>query len=220
MKELANGPTVVIDEYSSVTRLAIGRIISLFSPCCRLHTEIANAQNVIAKIKAVSADLLITDLFFCTEEKQITSFYQLCVSHPQLKVIIYSNLARSNMISMLRGLPQISFVSRASSLKEFELAVTTILSGGQYHNKQIKNSVEQNIDRILDNIYLLTHCEKKVIRHLLSGESLSDISSLLNRSVKTISAHKCNAMRKLDAKNITDLFLIKSYFISESNYSY
>lgn len=220
MKELVNGPTVVIDEYSSVTRLAIGRIISFFSPRSRLYTEITSAQKVIEKVKSVSADLLITDLFCCKGEKQITSFYQLCMNHPQLKVIVYCNLARSEMISMLKGLPQVSFVSRASSLKEFEQAVATTLSGGQYRNEQIKTSVDQDIDRILENFHLLTNCEKKVITHLLSGKSLSDISSLLNRSVKTISAHKCNAMRKLDAKNITDIFVIKSYFINELSYKH
>ncbi|VTR59847.1 Transcriptional activator protein BglJ [Serratia fonticola] len=53
----------------------------------------------------------------------------------------------------------------------------------------------------------MTNTERKVLSHLFAGLSMADIAALYHRSIKTISAHKCNSMRKLGVDNDADLFL-------------
>ena len=52
----------------------------------------------------------------------------------------------------------------------------------------------------------LTRCESDVLAFLFNGMSLRQIAELQRRSIKTISAHKCSAMRKLQVKNDSELF--------------
>lgn len=207
------GVKVVIDEHSAVTALAIKKIIETISPRCQLVSEMDSMHNVVKKVAELSADLLITDLScgITSIDSQIMQIYQLCQRQSQLRVIIYSNPLRGTEVTLLSRLPQVSFILRTSPLKEFELAVSAMIAGGKYVNNQLKLS-ELDFDKTTEKLNSLTNCEKDVLSHLLHGKTLSDISSLYCRSIKTISAHKCNAMRKLEAKNVAELFLIKNDF--------
>ncbi|EJC0565565.1 response regulator transcription factor [Enterobacter cloacae] len=51
--------------------------------------------------------------------------------------------------------------------------------------------------------------EKTVMKYLQKGLSVTQIAECLNRSVKTISSQKRQAMRKLDLKNNRDIFELK-----------
>jgi len=46
-----------------------------------------------------------------------------------------------------------------------------------------------------------------VLKHLFHGMDLQQIAQMKQLSIKTISAHKCNAMRKLDIRTDSELFL-------------
>jgi len=54
-------------------------------------------------------------------------------------------------------------------------------------------------------IAALSHCEKKVLGLMSSGMSACSIAGLLQRSQKTISAHKRSAMRKLNVRKNSEL---------------
>ncbi|BEO63649.1 hypothetical protein SMQE30_40720 [Serratia marcescens] len=54
-------------------------------------------------------------------------------------------------------------------------------------------------------IAALSHCEKKVLGLMSSGMSACSIAGLLQRSQKTISAHKRSAMRKLNVRKTSEL---------------
>lgn len=219
MKSQVKAIQVVIDEQSVVTTLAMKTIIENISPYCRFHSGMEDMSRVVREVGELSAELLITDLAFDsdTNHSQILQLYQLCQREPQLRVVIYSHPLRGAVVSMLTQLTQVSFVSRCSSLNEFKLAIAAIISGDKYANSEMKTQEKTEVDKTDEKLRLLTHCEKDVLAHLLHGKTLSDISSLYSRSIKTISTHKCNAMRKLEAKNVADLFLIKNEFFNALN---
>lgn len=54
----------------------------------------------------------------------------------------------------------------------------------------------------------LSNCEKRVLKLMSTGMSASTIANTLERSQKTISAHKRSAMRKLNVKKSTELHKI------------
>ena len=52
---------------------------------------------------------------------------------------------------------------------------------------------------------LLSDREREILIFLAEGQSLKDIATRLNLSVKTIDAHKVNLMRKLDLHDRSEL---------------
>jgi two-component system response regulator NreC len=52
---------------------------------------------------------------------------------------------------------------------------------------------------------LLSDREREILVLLAEGQSLKDIASRLNLSVKTVDAHKYNLMRKLDLHDRSEL---------------
>ena len=64
---------------------------------------------------------------------------------------------------------------------------------------------------------MLTKREQQVINALLSGKSAATIAGKLNVSQKTISAHKINALKKLNIRTIALLFDILPLSSQEIN---
>lgn len=61
----------------------------------------------------------------------------------------------------------------------------------------------------------LTAREQEVIRRLLEGSSVTDIALSCNRSIKTISAQKQSAFRKLGVRNNSELFKYRRHIFDD-----
>lgn len=55
--------------------------------------------------------------------------------------------------------------------------------------------------------YKLSQTEKRVVKYLLNGMRVVDISRRENKSIKTISSHKRNAMKKLNVSSLQKLYV-------------
>jgi len=82
---------------------------------------------------------------------------------------------------------------------------------------EIINVIEQFVQ--LENItthskpYNITKMEGKVLVMMMSGLSVMNISNILKLSVKTVSVHKCNSLRKIgiDASRSSTLFFLQGH---------
>ncbi|MFO6299485.1 helix-turn-helix transcriptional regulator [Rahnella selenatireducens] len=63
--------------------------------------------------------------------------------------------------------------------------------------------------------YNITRMEEKVLVMMMSGLSVTSISNILKLSVKTISVHKCNSLRKIgvDASSSSALFFLHRHAV-------
>ncbi|RJT35159.1 helix-turn-helix transcriptional regulator [Rahnella woolbedingensis] len=66
--------------------------------------------------------------------------------------------------------------------------------------------------------YNITKMEEKVLVMMMSGLSVTSISNILKLSVKTISVHKCNSLRKIgvDANSSSALFFLHKHAVGRS----
>lgn len=62
---------------------------------------------------------------------------------------------------------------------------------------------------ILGEIFKVSHKENGVLELLLAGRSQSEISQLLNISVKTVSAYKIRSIRRHGVRNFNELYMLK-----------
>ncbi|MFV8869991.1 LuxR C-terminal-related transcriptional regulator [Serratia fonticola] len=96
----------------------------------------------------------------------------------------------------------ISLISPRDSLEPMRQEMVPALVGGNGCN----SVVPQQKREIGFDMDILTLCERKVLLQLLAGLSPTEIAALFHRSIKTISAHKCNGMRKLGMGSDVELF--------------
>lgn len=88
-------------------------------------------------------------------------------------------------------------------------AVQTVYRGQQYMSPKVLTSVVRQYiaqpDSLKGSYQILSDREREVLVLLAEGGSLKDIATQLNLSVKTVDAHKCNLMRKLDLHDRSEL---------------
>ncbi|KAB7895272.1 LuxR family transcriptional regulator [Rouxiella sp. S1S-2] len=67
--------------------------------------------------------------------------------------------------------------------------------------------------------YNITKMEGKVLVMMMSGLSVMNISNILKLSVKTISVHKCNSLRKIgvDVSSSSALFFLQCHDVGNKN---
>lgn len=147
-------------------------------------------SDCLKKLRSRSCDLLITDIKILGMEG-VDFLREVKKLAPWLPVLIVTNYG------------------------DISTAVECIKAGAvDFIEKPFdKESLLQNIKSILQNQSryefaekTLTRSEKRIIKMVLEGKSSKEIAFLLNRSKRTVDAHRANIMHKLGVSNLVDLF--------------
>jgi two-component system response regulator FixJ len=85
----------------------------------------------------------------------------------------------------------VDFIEKPLQQHSFVRKVRSILQENGAHSNTVLNE--------------LTGAEKRVLKLVLDSHRSRDIAQLLNRSKRTIEAHRANVMRKLGAENLIEL---------------
>lgn len=115
------------------------------------------------------------------------------------------------------------YILKDTSKDHFLKAIRSVAGGGKYFSgavseyivarllnttpKNTVNSTDSSNDAELhsEEIDELTKREKQILDLVTDGLSNKEIADKLNKSVRTIEAHRFNLMKKLDAKNLAEL---------------
>lgn len=76
-------------------------------------------------------------------------------------------------------------------------------------NAKPKSVADSVYGDILGGIFKASQKEYRVLEHLLAGRSQTEISQLLNISVKTVSAYKVKSIRRHGVRNFNELYMLK-----------
>ncbi len=102
------------------------------------------------------------------------------------------------------------YVLKQSAPAELLQAIRAAAAGGQYLDPALTRRVTAKFlggqgARISKSGVTITERESAVLRHIASGYSNKEIAARLSLSVKTVEAHKANAMRKLGLTGRIDI---------------
>ncbi|WP_431225201.1 LuxR C-terminal-related transcriptional regulator [Serratia sp. L9] len=156
-------------------------------------------------------DILITELNGLNETtaQGREALLSLCAQLPALRVIVYTRCQKGEDLCRLLEIPNISVVSRGDELQLVSEFFNRVFNGERVLSPMIGSYLARNDSDDVSSMHNLTRCENDVLTFLFNGMSLREIAELQHRSIKTISAHKCNAMRKLQVKNDSELFSLR-----------
>jgi DNA-binding NarL/FixJ family response regulator len=102
------------------------------------------------------------------------------------------------------------YVLKQSEPHELLQAIRAVAAGGQYLDSALTAKVtaaflDRDGKRTGKAVGTLSEREAEVLRLIASGYSNKEIAARLDLSVKTVEAHKANAMRKLDLTGRIDI---------------
>ena len=191
-------PRVIIWSECQFTKLAIKEIISKKLP----YVNGVIFFNRDDEVKLYTKDYLIIDPSGGGFHKCYEFLNEnINVLDPE-RILIISSEVDMLMLGLLLK-KQFKFLKKKKGLSEIVSAIQ------QFIQLQNMTSNKESFD------YKITKMEEKVLVMMMSGLSVTSISNILKLSVKTVSVHKCNSLRKIgvDASSSSALFFLHKHAV-------
>lgn len=178
--------------------------------------EAANGREALDKIASEQPDLAIIDVRM-PELNGIETVAHVIQSGSTTKPIVLSMHDSEEYVLKSIEAGSFGYLLKDTSKEEFLRAIHMVANGEKYFSADISqilaNKYLENLTSGPNNAptspatpsITLTKREKQVMDMALEGFSNKEIASNLNKSVRTIEAHRFNLMKKLKVKNIAEL---------------
>jgi DNA-binding NarL/FixJ family response regulator len=128
---------------------------------------------------------------------------------PETKVLIFSIYEDDDIVARCLTAGASGYVLKDTPPLQLIYAIQNVKQGEQYMSPRVlKSVVAQHLRShaaVSTSYDLLSDREREVLIRLAEGESLKEVAEHLRLSVKTVDAHKCSIMRKLELHNRSEL---------------
>jgi two-component system capsular synthesis response regulator RcsB len=209
MKKSLSNITLAIMAPTPLTQNGVMHFLLSLVPSVLCMVTASSLKQLLAQWEPEQASLLVAALSGSPEEitHDTQLLLQLSEHNPTLHIIVYTFCRDVSQLALLNTRPQISLLARQESYEQTSMDMALALTGIKVCSPSIRVLLEEVFPRPLEpGFVVFTQAERQVLKYLLQGMSPSDIAKRLHRSIKTISAHKCNSMRKLGVRNDSELF--------------
>lgn len=201
-------------------RIIIMEPVSLlrFSLSTFIREHYGSGVTVIAEVKdlfelreammSTRVDVILTALFGDRENLEHWWKFEEFITRcwPEVPCLAWSDIPKEYLQRLNRRGALSCYVNKTVSLMAFNQLLDKILA-----SSPPRFPLELPVRG--DPKAVLTRHELDVVHRLCQGESLKGIAWALERSIKTISAHKCNAMRKLGVRSTAMLLKLQKPFV-------
>ncbi|MDX1524453.1 MAG: response regulator transcription factor [Anaerolineae bacterium] len=179
-------------------------------PDIEIVGEADNGREALRLIPELEPEVVLMDISM-PGLNGIEATRQLRQHYPDIKIVILSMHANEEYVFQVLQAGASGYVLKQSDSIEMVAAIRSVLAGGSFLSPPISRAV---IDGYLSRAEargqgqepeVLTSREREVLQLLAEGNSNKEIADSLTISVKTVETHRSNMMRKLDARNKTDL---------------
>lgn len=179
--------------------------------------EASDGLEALDKIAAQQPDLAIIDVRM-PNLNGIDTVAKITQSNSTTRPIVLSMHDSEEYVLQSIEAGSFGYLLKDTSKEEFLRAIHMVAKGEKYFSADISQIL---VNKYLENLdstepkassasstgpaITLTKREKQVMEMVLAGDSNKTIASSLNKSVRTIEAHRFNLMKKMKVKNIAEL---------------
>ncbi len=173
------------------------------------HSEIHEAMNgdtAIEKLKAEVYDLIMLDIQMPNTDSLGLMEY-IHITYPDAKVLMFSMSAENIYAKRFMKAGAYGFISKEAPLDEITRAISVILNGKKYISDSLAEKLaEDSFSGKTGNPFNeLSPREFEIVKLLLAGKTVTDISHDLNIQTSTVGTHKARLFEKLGVTNILEL---------------
>jgi two-component system, NarL family, captular synthesis response regulator RcsB len=165
-----------------------------------------NSQHFRALLSAMPVDVALIDYSLAMDEPDgATLVRALRAGFPRMKVIVVSAYSDVPLVRRLMAVGAHGFVPKSADPDEVIRAIDAVMMGRCYVTPALERAIERGTDT------RLSPRETDVIHCLLRGMTVTEIAGKFDRSLKTISAQKSAAFRKLGIRSCNELYSVREH---------
>lgn len=196
---------VVIADDHSIVLLGIRELLEK-DPGFNVVGEASCSSELVRILGEVLPDVLITDYCMPGDSRYgdgVKLIEYVCRNFPKTRVLIYTMMSNPMVLSTLYDIGVAGVVLKSGRCKELITALATLERGRVYRlsTSSSANTVLSVNHDPMERVAKLSIKELEVLRDFVMGLTLGEIAEKRKRSIKTISAQKISAMRKLNAES-------------------
>jgi len=170
----------------------------------------ADATELFAEVDRTGCDLVLMDLHMPgdADGSGVEAVRQFRRRYPDVALIVLTMETEAAALQSVISLGVDALISKRDRIDLIHVAIVTALAGECYLGPAVRTLITkaaamQRLDFVRS---VLSRRELEVFTQYASGLGVTEIAGRLGRSVKTISAQKCTAMRKLSLNSDAELF--------------
>ena len=139
---------------------------------------------------------------------------------PKIRVLMLTVYDDEDLVARCLAAGAAGYVLKDSPPEQLTYALRCVARGEQYLSpkalKGVIGTFTKGVRHVTTRYELLSEREREILVMLAEGQSLKEVATQLDLSVKTVDAHKYNIMRKLDLHDRTGLirFAIRQKLIA------
>ncbi|MGA7777314.1 MAG: response regulator transcription factor [Paraburkholderia sp.] len=199
---------IIADDHPLVL-FAIESLMSAF-PNVQVVGRAADAAELFEQADQIEFDLAVMDLYMpdAVETDDFDAVRQFKRRYPDAALVVLTMETESVALQKVIALGVDALVSKRDRIDLIHVAIVSALAHECYIGPAVRKLIaDATVVRRLEFVRgLLSPRELEVLTHYASGVGVTEIAARLGRSVKTVSAQKCAAMRKLALHSDTELF--------------
>jgi two-component system, NarL family, invasion response regulator UvrY len=177
--------------------------------------EACDGDSAFEKIRNKDYDLVILDVSMPGTDS-LGLIGNILAEKPETKILMLSMNAEEAYAKKYFKSGAMGYITKDAPLEQIEEAVSTVLNNKKYTSPyltQILTDEALGISQV-NPFDALSQREFEIVQHLAHGESLAEISRVLNLHVSTIGNFKHRIFEKLKCNNLISLSeLAKNYKI-------
>lgn len=174
-------------------------IVSVTNNFLQLENDLKNN-----KIDIVFLGILVVDEKPFYSIKQI---YQFMRRWPDVKFVLYTDIKNKNVLQYLSYIQVDAILSRNDCLNNLQKNIFEIVKNNFFCSNHCIEMLTKNTPGLNSTNRVMTNNEIEVLDKFSLGNSVSEIAAKSQRSIKTVSNHKRNAMSKLGIETDSELHL-------------
>jgi len=171
--------------------------------------EVGDGGAAVREAQKLLPDIVVMDISM-PEVNGLKATKRLKQVSPDIKVLTLTRHTDDAYLQQLIESGASGYVLKQSAPTELIRAIRTVADGGSYLDPALTNKMFGHYALRRSSLRgepkgRLSERESEVVRYVALGYSNKEIAELMQLSVKTIEAHKANAMRKLGMHSRIDI---------------
>ncbi|WP_250518037.1 response regulator transcription factor [Caballeronia sp. ATUFL_M1_KS5A] len=187
--------------------LAVERLAGNF-PNVEVVSRHANSTQLEESLARGECDVVVIDYFMPGGPygDGVELIQHVANQYPEVRIVVMSRSGDAALVKQALEAGAHAFLSKEDRLELIYVAIVSVIANETYLGPAIRRTLADSESHARFIRQRLTSRELEVIERYARGANVTEIAKELDRSVKTISAQKCAAMRKLDLSTDADLY--------------